>query len=373
MKLEGLIVFGAPGRYVQGRGAVDELGGCIAACGRSALLVADTFVNRLVGERVAASCARAGVSLSTALFEGEVTQPALGRLEAECAARTFDVVIGAGGGKCIDAAKALAYRRGSALITLPTVASNDSPTSKNFVVYDDSHRLVEVGHLARNPHFVLVDTALIVRAPRAFLLAGIGDALTKKFEAEQCLKAGGINMFGARPSLAGVALASACYEAVRTHAAAGLAVAGSDAPTEDFERLIEAVLLMSGLGFESGGLSIAHAMTRGLSAIPGAREAAHGLQVAYGLLVQLLLERREDAFVDDLIAFFASIGLPRTLAALGVADADDDVFGAVAAPTLAAPHAKNFERALTADELVAAMRALESDGRRGRPSAASAA
>jgi glycerol dehydrogenase len=54
---------------------------------------------------------------------------------------------------------------------------------------------------------------------------------------------------------------------------------------------------MSGLGFESGGLSIAHAMTRGLSKVPGSREAMHGQQVAYGLLLQLMLEGSGPAFL----------------------------------------------------------------------------
>jgi glycerol dehydrogenase len=371
MTFEDLTVFGAPGRYIQGPNAVSRLGACAATCGRSAVLVADAFVHRLVGGQAAVSCEQAGVALSVAVFEGEVTHAALDRLDADCGTLRHDVVIGAGGGKCIDAAKALVHRRGGALITLPTVASNDSPTSKNFVVYDEHHRLFEVGHLAESPRFVLVDTALIVRAPRAFLAAGIGDALTKKFEAEQCLKARGANMFGARSSLAGVALARACYDVLRAHAPGGLAAAGSQTPTDDFERLIEAVLLMSGLGFESGGLSIAHAMTRGLSAVAGAREAVHGFQVAYGLIVQLALERRDDAFMEDLLAFYALVGLPQTLRALGVEEAGNEVFHIIAGPTLAAPHARNFERELTMEDLVAAMRAVEDRGWRGQSLAAS--
>ena len=74
---------------------------------------------------------------------------------------------------------------------------------------------------------------------------------------------------------------------------------GSGQPNAAFERVVEAALLMSGLGFESGGLSIAHAMTRGLSRVAGPREAVHGWQVAYGLLLQLVLEKRDAAFMSD--------------------------------------------------------------------------
>lgn len=353
------VIFGAPGRYIQGPGAISEIGACIAQCGRSAVVVSDPFVIGLIGETVTRSCKKAGIDVTFLEFSGEVTAEGIEALKSTFGNAKADVVVGAGGGKGIDAGKALAHARGGALITLPTVASNDAPTSKNYVVYDSHHQLVHVGHLPVSPRYVIVDTALIAKAPRQFLAMGIADALTKKFEAEQCLKSGGVNMFGARPSLAGVALARECYSLIRAHGEAALAVAGSGRPNEAFERVVEAALLMSGLGFESGGLSIAHAMTRGLSRVPGPREAVHGWQVAYGLLVQLVLERRDEAFMADLLAFYDVVGLPKSLADLNVADATDDVLRQIAEPTLAAAHARNFERQLSVDDMIAAMQALE--------------
>jgi glycerol dehydrogenase-like iron-containing ADH family enzyme len=302
------LVFGSPGRYVQGPGVMADLGTYIARCGQSATIVADSYVIDLIREVVVRSCADANVSVAFLEFNGEVTREGLKRLNSAFEASRTDVIVGAGGGKGIDAGKALVHACGGALITLPTVASTDAPTSKNYVVYDADHQLVEVGHLAANPSYVVVDTELIAKAPRIFLAMGIGDALSKKFEAEQCHKAHGINMFGARPALSGLALARECYSVIREHAESALAVAGSGKPNDEFEQLIEAILLMSGLGFESGGLSIAHAMTRGLPKVAGPRETTHGWQVAYGLLVQLVLEQRDSAFMDDLLGFLQSRG-----------------------------------------------------------------
>ncbi len=136
-------------------------------------------------------------------------------------------------------------------------------------------------------------------------------------------------------------------------------MAGSGTPNEALERVVEAALLMSGLGFESGGLSIAHAMTRGLSKVPGPREAMHGQQVAYGLLLQLMLEGRDTAFMVDLMDFYDVVGLPKSLADLSVTDTDDGTLGKIAEPSLAAPLARNFERQLSLNEMVAGMKALE--------------
>ncbi|NYH11863.1 glycerol dehydrogenase [Pseudomonas moraviensis] len=357
------LVFGSPGRYVQGTEVLAQAGAYLAHCGRSAVVVIDSYVLGLIRQRLDDSCAHAQVELHYITYDGEITADGIAGLRAAAANIEFEMILAVGGGKCIDAGKALAHSSGRALITMPTVASNDAPTSKNYVIYDDHHQLSEVGHLLVSPRYVLVDTSLIAQAPRPFLLAGIADALTKKFEAEQCYKAAGVNMFGARPALSGLVLARECYEVIRRYAEPALALAGTGEVTVAFDHLIEAVLLMSGLGFESGGLSIAHAMTRGLSKIPGAQQQVHGKQVAYGLLVQLVLEDRDAELMGDMLSFYQRIGLPRNLTELGVPEVDDALLRQVAEPTLKAPHAKNFVTdsgaALTCDELIAAMRALE--------------
>lgn len=272
------LVFGSPGRYVQGTEVLAQAGTYLAHCGRTAVVVIDSYVLGLIRERLDATCAQANVALHYLTFDGEITADGIAGLRAAAASVEFDLILAVGGGKCIDAGKALAHSSGRALVTMPTVASNDAPTSKNYVVYDAHHQLSEVGHLLVSPRYVLVDTGLIAQAPRAFLLAGIADALTKKFEAEQCFNSGGVNMFGARPALSGLVLAQECYRVIRQYAEPALAQAGSGEVTVAFDHLIEAVLLMSGLGFESGGLSIAHAMTRGLSKIP--RRTAAGAWLA---------------------------------------------------------------------------------------------
>lgn len=354
-----MLIFGSPGRYIQGPGTISEIGAAIAQAGRSAAVVADDFVAGIIGEPIAESAAAHGIAVRFLAQNGEVTASAIAALRASYDTDPAEVVVAAGGGKSIDTGKALAHAYGLPLITVPTVASNDSPTSKNYVIYDDNHQLLEVGHLPASPRHVIVDTSLIARAPRQFLLAGIGDAITKRFEAEQCLASGGRNMFGAKSSLAGVALARACYDILRADAPAALERCGTGEPDAAFERLIEAVLLLSGLGFESGGLSIAHAMTRGLSRTAGAGKSLHGFQVAYATLVQLVLEGRDDAFMSDLLDFYRHIGLPVCLGDIGESQITEELLANIAGPTLAAPHAANFERRLTIGDMVAAMRTLE--------------
>jgi len=355
-----MIVFGAPRRYVQGPGALTQAGPELARLAKHAVLLADPFIDDRYGEAICASAAASGVTLERLRFSGEVTPEELARLAAARPQPAPELVVAAGGGKCIDAGKALAGAWGVRIASAPTIASNDAPTSHIYVVYDSAHRLLSVEKMATgNPDLVLVDTEIIAAAPRIQLLAGIGDAISKFFEVRQCMGNGGVNVFGGTPAHTAGVLARTCYELLREHSEPALAALAAGRPDAHFERLVEATVLLSGLSFENGGLSIAHSMTRGLSAVPGTASAPHGLQVAYGLLVQLALEELPAAELRDIDAFYAGIGLPRRLADLGLAGPDDGVYARIAGPTLGAPHMRHFGRALSQEDLVAAMRRVE--------------
>ncbi len=355
-------IFGAPLRYIQGPGALSETGPTAAAMGPHALLVADAFVLEMVEPAVTGSCRQAGTQVTPLVFAGEITPAEIERLVTAARALPAHVVIAAGGGKGIDAGKAVAHRLQLPVVTLPTIASNDAPTSKIYVVYDEQHRLLKVEHMPCNPHAVIVDTALIAKAPRKLLLAGIGDAISKKFEVAQCHAAQGPNIFGGLGTRAALALADLCFDTLLAHADGALAALERQSPDPSLEAIVEASVLLSGLCFENGGLSVAHSMTRGLSALPETAHELHGLQVAYGTMVQWQLERRPATFMDEMRAFYRRIGLPMNLRQLGLpraaTDADIDT---IAALTLSAPHMRNFDRPLSAQDLVQAMRAVESE------------
>lgn len=312
-----LRAFGSPHRYVQGPGALDQLGELAGGYGKRPLLIADGIVLGLLRQRLEASLGPLAGATRFAEFGGECTADEIARLGAEARATGADVVIGVGGGKAIDTAKGVRIQLDRPLIIVPTIASNDSPTSRLAVVYTKEHVLHEVRAMPVNPDAVLVDTAVIIQAPERFFVSGVGDALSKKFEAEQCFATGGNNFYKAGPPYLALTLADACYAAVRAHAESALAASRVKQLSEDFERTVEATILLSGLAFENGGLSIAHSMTRGLSTVPELARALHGEQVAFGLLVQLILEERPAAYVADLVDFYGRMGLPCSLAQLG--------------------------------------------------------
>lgn len=350
-----LAIFGAPARYVQGPGALDTIGEEARTLGRTAVLVVDDVVRPIVAPRIEHSCRAAGVDVKIIAFSGEITPDEVGRLET-LVDGSEDVVVAAGGGKAIDAGKGVCRSIDAAMISVPTIASNDAPTSRNYVLYDEHHRMVAVERLPRNPEVVLVDTALIVKAPKYLFVSGIGDAIVKSFEVAQCMASGRPNVFGGRALGIAAMIAEGCYAVIRAQAEGALRAIDAGVPDEAFERTTEATVLLSGLAFENGGLSITHAMTRGLSAVRGAASSPHGFQVAYALLVQLTLEGRPAAFMNELKDFYAKVGLPCSLEEIGLADPSVDELELISDLSLAAPHAASFCKPLDRDAFVGALR-----------------
>ena len=356
-----LRVFGAPRRYVQGPGALAEIAGFLGAREESVLVVADSVVLGLLRQPLIEAMGPHAARATFAEFGGECSSGEIARmtrLARECAARW---IVGVGGGKAIDTAKGVARETAAALIVVPTVASNDSPTSRLAVVCTEDHVLAEVRLMMHNPDAVIVDTSVIVRAPERFFVAGIGDALSKKFEADACFHTGGLNFYRQHPPYVALTLADACYAAIREHALPAISALRRGEPDDAFERTVEATVLLSGLAFENGGLSIAHSLTRGLSTDPVLARALHGEQVAWGLLVQLLLEGRDEAMLADLMGFYGRIGLPRNLGELGHTGDTGALAGPIARATWErAPYVKHLRAPVDAARIEAAISTLES-------------
>ena len=353
-----LRVFSSASRYIQGPGALDSLGRYVGYLGGRAVAFIDAFMHPILADRVSRALSEVGIESRVVPIEGEVTVPYIANLTGNNAAFRPQFIIGVGGGKAIDTSKGVARSLGVPIVTVPTIASNDSPASRVIAVYDDDHRLAEVVPMDSNPALVVVDSEVILDAPAKFLAAGIGDAISKRFEAEACRLAVGLTPQGTRSLQVARLIADGTYEVLRTHGPAAMAAANRGELTEDYEHTLEAVILLSGLAFENGGLSIAHAVTRGLMAISETSAHLHGEHVAYGLLVQLALAAEADEVLDDHAEFLRSIGLPDSLHALGC-EPTASVLDIIVSAALSAPHIVNFPEPVDAGSLTDAILRVE--------------
>lgn len=329
-------LFESPANYVQGREVAADIGDHARELGDSALLIADEIVLDLVESTVTESFENAGISATSVTFQGEASATEIDRIADEAADFGADIVVGAGGGKAIDTAKGVGDTPERATVSMPTVASTDAPTSSLSVIYSDAGEFEEYRFYDSHPDLVLVDTELVAAAPTHFFVSGVGDALATWFEADAASRATeGENFFGGRPTRGGRALAECCYETVREHALSAIRAVENDAVTESVEAVTEANTLLSGLGFENGGLAAAHSIHNGLTQLEATHDASHGEKVNIGTISQLVLEGRSDAFIEEIIEFTREAGLPVTVAEIGLDDPSDDQLARVAAAACA--------------------------------------
>jgi glycerol dehydrogenase len=315
-------IFGAPNRYIQGPELIGRLGGYIRSLrlGGSLLLIADKIAFPLVRRDLIAGLESEQLAYTVELFTGECSQEEIDRLSSSVERNSCNCILGVGGGKALDTAKAVANRHSISLVIVPTIASNDSPCSSLSVLYNEKGILQKAVFYHRSPDLVLVDTRVISQAPVRFLVSGMGDALATRYEAEACAHSRSPNAFGGQVLSGSLHIAKIASQTILEYGVKAKLAVENKLLTPDVERVIEANILLSGLGFESAGVAAAHAIESGLSVSPRTHACYHGERVAFGLLAQFVLESRSVEFLGRIIGFYRKVGLPFTLSNIGLAD-----------------------------------------------------
>ncbi|WP_213842458.1 glycerol dehydrogenase [Enterobacter hormaechei] len=292
-------VIQSPGKYIQGADVLTRLGDYLKPLANRWLVVGDKFVLGFAEETLRQSFKKAGLHAEIAPFGGECSQNEIDRLKKLADSADCLAVLGIGGGKTLDTAKALAHFMDVPVAIAPTIASTDAPCSALSVIYTDSGEFDRYLMLPHNPNMVIVDTKVVAGAPARLLAAGIGDALATWFEARACSRSGATTMAGGKCTQAALALAELCYNTLVEEGEKAMLAAEQHVVTPALERIIEANTYLSGVGFESGGLAAAHAIHN-------------------GTLTQLVLENAPVEEIETVAALCHSVGLPITLAQLNI-------------------------------------------------------
>lgn len=325
--------FICPSKYVQGEEELLNLGYFVKTFGQSALLIGHESDVKRVKEALDHTADTYKIKFVESNFRGECSRQEILRLETLALAQKCDCIIGLGGGKAIDTAKCVA--KGENLIIVPTIAATDAPTSHSAVIYTEEGAFEDYAYFKQNPSVVLVDTSVIAKAPARFLVSGMGDALSTYFEARATQRSYGYVNAGlpcgameddqlrTQGSLSAQVLGELCYKTLLADGKKAVLACQGGYVTQALENIIEANILLSGLGFESGGLAAAHAIHNGLTLLEESHDYFHGEKVAFGTLVQLVLENAPKVEIDEVLDFCYDVGLPICLDDLGVKSLDE--------------------------------------------------
>ena len=308
----------APAQVMRGAGILAQAGVAIARLGQRPLVVGGDRTLK-VSDFLYPALEQAGLSVTSASYGLDCSEIGLEGLRQAVQQHNADLVIGMGGGKALDAAKLLAHQCHLPIVTIPTSAATCAAWTALSNIYSEQGAFrYDVG-LPTCPNLLILDYDLVQTAPRRTLVAGIGDAIAKWYEAS--VSSGHLER---TLIVAAVQQARVLRDLLFQKSAAALQAPGS----EVWRDVVDATVLMAGVTGGLGGAQCrtvaAHAVHNGLTQLLQSHGILHGEKVAYGILVQLRLEemmqgnRLAETARQQLLKFYAEIGLPQSLDDLGL-------------------------------------------------------
>ncbi|MBZ4654506.1 MAG: Iron-containing alcohol dehydrogenase [Peptococcaceae bacterium] len=356
----------APGHYLREAGMIKKAGSHCRQVGKKAFIIGGKTALSIVEKDLTGSLEEKGVeTAAVSWYGGECCWENIEALAQQVKKKGADFIIGVGGGKALDTAKAVAFALGLPVITIPTIAATCAAWTPLAVVYTLEGMYLELSSKAQNPAKVLVDTEVIAQAPIAFLRAGIGDTLAKWFESEISSR----NTGGNAAVSAALSLGNLCYQILLEYGTGACLSGEKGQVSPALEQVVDANIMLSGLVSGLGGdecrTGAAHSIYNGLTVLENAHRRYHGEIVAYGILCQLVLDKKEDELVK-LLTFYHKTGLPMTLEELGIHSLSKEEELAVGKASAEVEDMANMPFTVTAEMVVDALYRVDQLGRRYR-------
>ncbi|MEM0027640.1 MAG: glycerol dehydrogenase [Ignisphaera sp.] len=343
--------FGTAGRYIQGPGSIKLIGEIAKNYNiRKPLVFADNIVMNVIEKYgLFESFTQSGIDYVKEFFGktscgSETCDEEIQLLSGVAKSNGCDAVVVAGGGKAIDTGKAVANNLRLPLIVIPTIASTDAPCSSVAVIYTCDHVFKEYRFYPKGPDVVLVDTEIIAKAPPRFLACGIGDAMGKYTEVPSSVRAGAKNLLlkpvHGYPPMIAIAAQKLMIDILFDYSEEAIESVELGVVTPALEAVVEATTLLSQIAFEDGGLSAAHSIYNGFTALetdPKYKHRQfpyHGELVFFGTLVEMILDGYPKNEIVKIMEFGHRIGLPINLEELGFKEiSDEDIMKVAKAAT----------------------------------------
>ena len=348
------LVRGEPGQYVASQGALKELPDRLSLFKHPVVISGQKSYAAFVKHYGKES------DWPVLLYDQTASHEDMERLATQARHLEADVIIGIGGGKVMDTTKGVADRLNVEVVLIPTLVATCACSTPLLVAYQPDHTFKSIDYCQRSGFMTVVDYDLLVDAPKEFLISGLSDTLAKWYELEAIHRGKLRQDLPATVQLA-LATAQVSQDILLQDTESVLEAVDKKQVTPAFKRMVDTVYVVAAnVGCQTSDyVSGAHALHNGLTVLHETHRIAHGLKVAYGILVQLCLTGDEDE-VRKLLPFYKKNGYIYRWDQFGVEENRLSAMKKVAdLATVPTESYVNIRRDITADEVVAAMQRLE--------------
>jgi glycerol dehydrogenase-like iron-containing ADH family enzyme len=311
------IVQGTPNLYLHQPGLLQRAGEHIEKFGKEVLIITGEKSWQAVEPQFTNSLNDTGIRFSIERYRGECTYEEIGRL-CETVKISTKLIIGVGGGKLLDTAKAVADKVDLPFVAIPTLASTCSPVTPVSVIYTADGVFLETQVWLKNSMATLVDTEVLCRSPLRYFLSGIGDTLAKWYESSASSTK---DNYHSIPTMAALQMSKLCKTSLFKYTQEAIMDLRESKPSPAIQQVVDTIFLVAGmvggLGGEVCRSAAGHAVHNGLTVLHETKAVLHGEKVAYGVAVQLVLERKDDE-LNELLTFYKKCNLPGKLSDMGI-------------------------------------------------------
>ncbi|MFM7363412.1 MAG: iron-containing alcohol dehydrogenase family protein [Cuspidothrix sp.] len=308
----------SPGKVIRGAGVLSTVVSEVVKLGTRPLIIAGNQTINITQKSLQPLFQSSEIDPICVSYGADCCEASLKALGKQAREHQTDVIIGFGGGKALDTAKLVAHQLQLPVVTIPTSGATCAAWTALSNVYSPTGAFLYDVALPRCPDVLMLDYDLIQTAPQRTLVAGIGDAIAKWYEAS--VSSGHLEE---TLIIAAVQQARVLRDILLQKSATALQSPGSQVWQEVVDCSVLLAGVIGGLGGARCRTVAAHAVHNGLTHICG-HGSIHGEKVAYGILVQLRLEEMIQgnqlaaSARQQLLKFYAEIGLPQRLADLGL-------------------------------------------------------
>ncbi|MDR2864064.1 MAG: histidinol-phosphate transaminase [Spirochaetaceae bacterium] len=307
-----------PKQYVNEPGALAKAGDLVTPLAKRVFIIGSSTALSRALPALSASLDAANVAFATLEYTGYPTHDKAKDIARQAAEFKAEAIMGVGGGRIMDLAKASGGYATLPVVTVPTIAATCACWAAVSVMYSAEGIMTDALYNENSPELIIADTDIISRAPLRYLRSGIGDTLAKWYESYPNLKTN--NDFYVRLVTQYGAFSRDILETLGLKVVRDLENGAHN--TAEIIEVIDCIFVLAGLCGMVRGLAdtqgIAHPFYNACSALPPLREKLHGEKVAFALLVQAALEDRESREIAHRVAIFKALKLPITLAELGL-------------------------------------------------------